>query len=67
MSASKTLSEISAPFTQQMEAYLKQHQKAVLVCVAVIILICALIYVSSRNSSNHSIEAFNHSPVKKEA
>jgi len=66
MSEVKELSEVfSKPFVQRVEAYLKQHQKALLVCVVVVVVIFVLIQLSS-NNSNHSIEAFNHSPVVKE-
>jgi uncharacterized protein YggT (Ycf19 family) len=53
------------PDILSMPTFLKQHQKAIVVCVVVVLVIFALMWFSS-NNSNKGIEAFNHSPLTKE-
>jgi len=48
-----------------MQTFLKQHQKALLVCAVVVLVICVLVWLS-KNNSNKGIESFNKSPLAKE-
>jgi Cu/Ag efflux pump CusA len=47
------------------QTFLKQHQKALLVCAVVVLIICVLIWLS-KNNTNRGIASFNKSPLAKE-
>jgi hypothetical protein len=47
-------------------SFLKQHQKAILVCGAVVLMVFVLIWLSRNGSQNRGIEAFDHVITKKE-
>ena len=49
-----------------MQTFLKQHRKVILVSIVVILIIFVLIWLSRNGSQNKGIASFNKSPLTKE-